>query len=125
MNYSRRDLLALASGIGAASLMRGMRTLHVRQDRQAASALYLAERLSSHPLVARVLYPGLPQHPGHDIAARQMENGFGFMLSIQVSGGEAAAIAVYGGSLGGLIEQFFGPGDWTPRISPSWRGEKP
>ncbi|SFI97629.1 Cys/Met metabolism PLP-dependent enzyme, partial [Bosea sp. OK403] len=41
---------------------------------------------------ARVLYPGLPQHPGHDIAARQMEGGFGFMLSVQVTGGEAAAI---------------------------------
>ena len=74
-------------------LMRGMRTLHLRQERQAASALELAQRLSAHPMVARVLYPGLPQHPGHDIAARQMENGFGYMLSVQVTGGEAAAIA--------------------------------
>lgn len=74
-------------------LMRGMRTLHVRQERQAASALELARRLSTHPLVARVLYPGLPQHPGHDIAARQMEGGFGYMLSIQVTGGEATAVA--------------------------------
>ena len=73
-------------------LMRGMRTLHVRQERQSASAMELAERLSSHPFVARVLYPGLAQHPGHDIAARQMENGFGYMLSIQVTGGEAAAV---------------------------------
>jgi cystathionine gamma-synthase len=73
-------------------LMRGMRTLHVRQERQSASAMALATRLSAHPLVSRVLYPGLPQHPGHDIAARQMEGGFGFMLSVQVSGGEAAAV---------------------------------
>ena len=73
-------------------LMRGMRTLHLRQERQSASAMELARRLSTHPLVARVLYPGLPQHPGHDIAARQMEGGFGYMLSIQVSGGEAAAV---------------------------------
>ena len=73
-------------------LMRGMRTLHIRQERQSASAMTLAERLSAHPMVARVLYPGLPQHPGHDIAARQMQNGFGFMLSIQVTGGETAAI---------------------------------
>ncbi|MCZ8044440.1 MAG: aminotransferase class I/II-fold pyridoxal phosphate-dependent enzyme [Beijerinckiaceae bacterium] len=73
-------------------LMRGMRTLHVRQERQSASALALAQRLSAHPLVARVLYPGLPQHPGHDIAARQMEGGFGYMLSVQVVGGEAAAV---------------------------------
>jgi cystathionine gamma-synthase len=73
-------------------LMRGMRTLHLRQERQSASALALATRLSAHPLVSRVLYPGLPQHPGHDIAARQMEGGFGFMLSVQVSGGEPAAV---------------------------------
>jgi len=73
-------------------LMRGMRTLHVRTAAQAKSALELAQRFSAHPKVARVLYPGLPQHPGHDIAARQMEGGFGYMLSIQVTGGEQAAI---------------------------------
>ncbi len=73
-------------------LMRGMRTLHLRQERQSVSALALAERLSAHPLVARVLYPGLPQHPGHDVARRQMHGGFGYMLSIQVVGGEAAAV---------------------------------
>lgn len=73
-------------------LMRGLRTLHLRAAAQARSAMALATRLASHPKVARVLYPGLPQHPGHDIAARQMEGGFGYMLSIQVTGGEAAAI---------------------------------
>jgi cystathionine gamma-synthase len=73
-------------------LMRGLRTLHVRQERQSASAMELATRLSSHPMIARVLYPGLSQHPGHDVAARQMEGGFGYMLSIQVTGGEAAAV---------------------------------
>lgn len=74
-------------------LMRGMRTLHLRAERQARTALALAHRLAAHPHVARVLYPGLPQHPGHDVAARQMEGGFGFMMSAQVKGGEAAAIA--------------------------------
>jgi cystathionine gamma-synthase len=69
-----------------------MRTLHVRTAAQARSALELAQRFSSHPKIARVLYPGLPQHPGHDIAVRQMEGGFGYMLSVQVTGGEAAAI---------------------------------
>lgn len=73
-------------------LMRGMRTLHVRQERQSASAMELALRLSTHPLVGRVLYPGLPQHPGHALAARQMQGGFGAMLSIRVLGGEAAAV---------------------------------
>jgi cystathionine gamma-synthase len=74
-------------------LTRGLRTLHLRAAAQARSAMSLAERLSVHPNVARVLYPGLPQHPGHDIAARQMADGFGYMLSIQVTGGESAAIA--------------------------------
>lgn len=74
-------------------LMRGMRTLFVRQERQAASAMALAQRLSAHPEVAQVLYPGLPQHPGHDVAARQMENGFGYMLSVRLRGGEPAAVA--------------------------------
>ena len=73
-------------------LQRGLKTLYVRAPAQARAAHALAERLSRHPDVARVLYPGLPQHPGHAVAARQMENGFGFMLSVQVRGGEAAAI---------------------------------
>ncbi len=74
-------------------LTRGMRTFHLRAAAQAASAMVLAERLQAHPHVASVLYPGLPDHPGHDLARRQMENGFGYMLSIRVAGGEAAAIA--------------------------------
>ncbi|WP_029029465.1 trans-sulfuration enzyme family protein [Salinarimonas rosea] len=91
-------------------LMRGMRTFHLRAAAQAASAMALAERLSAHPNVAAVLYPGLPGHPGHDVARRQMENGFGYMLSIRVAGGERAAIATAAGvalwtratSLGGV-----------------------
>jgi cystathionine gamma-synthase len=74
-------------------LMRGMRTLHLRAGAQARSAFDLAQRLAAHPHVSRVLYPGLPQHPGHEVAARQMQDGFGFMLSVQVAGGEPAAIA--------------------------------
>jgi cystathionine gamma-synthase len=74
-------------------LMRGLRTLPLRVSAQSAGALHLAERLSGHPLVGTVLYPGLADHPGHAVAARQMHGGFGFMLSIRVAGGEAAAIA--------------------------------
>ena len=73
-------------------LTRGLRTYPLRAAAQAAGAAELARRLAAHPRVARVLYPGLPGHPGHDVAARQMEAGFGYMLSIQVGGGEAAAI---------------------------------
>ncbi|WP_407519760.1 trans-sulfuration enzyme family protein [Methylobacterium oryzisoli] len=75
-------------------LLRGMRTLHLRIAAQMAGAATLAGRLSEHPEVAAVLYPGLPGHPGHAVAARQMEGGFGTMLSIRVKSGEAAAIAV-------------------------------
>jgi cystathionine gamma-synthase len=73
-------------------LQRGLRTLDVRVRAQAASAAILAERLSTHPSVASVLYPGLPSHPGHAVAVRQM-GGFGGMLSIRPKGGETSAIA--------------------------------
>jgi cystathionine gamma-synthase len=74
-------------------LTRGLRTLPLRATTQAASALHLAENLAAHPAIAEVLYPGLPTSPGHAIAARQMRDGFGYMLSIRVKGGEPAAIA--------------------------------
>jgi cystathionine gamma-synthase len=89
---NRASYGAVLGGLDAYLLNRGLKTFFVRAAAQARSAAELAERLSAHPGVARVLYPGLPQHPGHDVARRQMENGFGFMLSVQVIGGEAAAI---------------------------------
>jgi cystathionine gamma-synthase len=58
-----------------------------------ATAQELALRLSNHAAIAEVLYPGLPDHPGHGIAARQMQGGFGGMLSIRLRAGEPAAIA--------------------------------
>lgn len=74
-------------------LLRGMRTLFPRVRLACANAQQIAEKLSAHPHVAAVLYPGLADFPGHEIAARQMQGGFGGMLSIRVKGGEAAAIA--------------------------------
>jgi len=74
-------------------LIRGMRTLDVRVRAAAANAMDLAGRFSNHAAVAAVLYPGLPHHPGHDVARRQMRGGFGGMLSIRVRGGADAAIA--------------------------------
>lgn len=74
-------------------LQRGLRTLFPRVRWQCASAQSLAERLHDHPQVAEVLYPGLPSFPGHDLAKRQMQGGFGGMLSIRVKGGGPAAIA--------------------------------
>ncbi len=75
-------------------LLRGLRTLHVRVARQAATAQLVAEALVAHPAVASVAYPGLASHAGHAIAARQMCGGFGGMLSIRIHGGETAARAV-------------------------------
>jgi cystathionine gamma-synthase len=74
-------------------LIRGMRTLDLRVRAACSSALELAQRLSNHAAIASVLYPGLPSHPGHDLARRQMKGGFGGMLSIRARGGETAAIA--------------------------------
>jgi cystathionine gamma-synthase len=75
-------------------LLRGMRTLHLRVRAACASAQQVAEHFHGHPLVAEVLYPGLPGCHGHEVARRQMQGGFGGMLSIRARGGEAAAIAV-------------------------------
>ena len=77
----------------AAQLLRGMRTLHLRVLESSRSAQAIAERLIGNSMVSEVLYPGLADHPGHAVAARQMAGGFGGMLSIRVKGGESAAIA--------------------------------
>jgi cystathionine gamma-synthase len=71
--------------------LRGVRTLPWRVRAHSANALGLATYLTSHQRVERVHYPGLPDHPGHEIAARQM-SAFGGMLSLQVCGGRDAAM---------------------------------
>ena len=72
-------------------LLRGLRTLDVRVRAQTESAALLAHRFANHASVSAVLYPGLPTHPGHAVAVKQM-SGFGGMLSIRVKAGERAAI---------------------------------
>jgi cystathionine gamma-synthase len=73
-------------------LLRGMRTMPLRYERASANALALARRFSGDPRLEGVLYPGLPDHPGHETAASQMTGGFGGMLSLlAVGGGEEAA----------------------------------
>jgi cystathionine gamma-lyase len=95
---------------------RGLKTLEVRFREQCKTAAWLAERLAADRRVARVMYPGLPQHPGHAIGKRQMEGGFGAMLSFEVAGDFAAAkktvesthlfrLAVSLGAVESLIEQ--------------------
>lgn len=77
----------------ASQLLRGLRTLHVRVRHQSAAAMTIACRFAGHARIERLLYPGLPSHPGHAVAARQMHGGFGGMFSMRLSGGESAAIA--------------------------------
>ncbi len=86
----------LQFGVGAVSgpmdawlTIRGIKTLAVRMDRHSSNAQTIAEKLVAHPKLERVYYPGLPDHPGHELAARQMKN-FGGMISVQLADGPTA-----------------------------------
>lgn len=122
----RHDEGACIGPFEAYLLTRGLRTLFARVERASRTARYLAEHLDARGVTVR--YPGLPTHPQHAIAARQMQRGFGAMLSIQVGGGAARALEVVkrlrvwipATSLGGvesLVEHRYtveGPGTPTP-----------
>ena len=95
---------------------RGLKTLELRVREQCRTAQLLAEFLSDHPQIRKVLHPGLPNHPGHEIAKRQMEGGFGAMMSFEVDGDFQATkrvaeatklfqLAVSLGAVESLIEQ--------------------
>ncbi len=71
-------------------LMRGMRTLFLRVRASCSGAQRVAEAVAGHPQVAQVLYPGLPTHPGHELAKTQMDGGFGALMSIRVRDAEKA-----------------------------------
>ncbi len=75
-------------------LLRGLRTLFLRVRASAANAQLIAERLAGHTSVAEVMYPGLESHPGHELARKQMNGGFGPMVSFRPTGGAAAARSV-------------------------------
>ncbi len=100
--------------------LRGIKTLGVRMDRHCDNAERIAAYLTHHPKVASVLYPGLPEHPGHEVAAKQMRR-YGGMVSFRAAGGESAAIDVcnraklftLGESLGGVESLIEHPGRMT------------
>jgi cystathionine gamma-synthase len=75
-------------------LTRAMRTLPLRVERMSQNAQALAAHLCAHPKVADVFYPGLPHHPGHDVAQRQMKGGYGSLLSVLVRGDREDALRV-------------------------------
>jgi len=111
---------AVAGPFDAWLTLRGIRTLAVRMDRHTENAARVADMLAAHPAVRTVLYPGLPGHPGHEVAAKQMR-GFGGMVSFRLRDGEAAAVAVcgrtqlftLGESLGGVESLIEHPGRMT------------
>lgn len=82
---------AVASPFDAFLGLRGLRSMHARVRQQSETAVAVAERLQSHPGVARVLYPGLPDHPGHDVATRQMRGG-GTVVVVELAGGFDAGV---------------------------------
>lgn len=96
IRHVRAEGGAIAGSFEAWLLQRGMRTLFLRVQRACQSAQAIADHFDGHPRIAAVLYPGLPRHPGHSIAARQMHGGFGGMLSLRIKGGADAALKVAG-----------------------------
>ncbi|MEU3447157.1 cystathionine gamma-synthase [Streptomyces thermolilacinus] len=118
--YHQNAMGAVAGPFDSWIVLRGIKTLAVRMDRHCSNAERVAQMLTEHPKVTQVLYPGLPEHPGHEVAAKQMR-GFGGMVSFRVAGGEEAAVAVcdraklftLGESLGGVESLIEHPGRMT------------
>ncbi|KJY34851.1 MULTISPECIES: cystathionine gamma-synthase [unclassified Streptomyces] len=118
--YHQNAMGAVSGPFDAWLVLRGIKTLGVRMDRHSSNAEKVAELLAGHPKVSQVLYPGLPEHPGHEIAAKQMK-AFGGMVSFRVNGGEEAAVEVcnraelftLGESLGGVESLIEHPGRMT------------
>ncbi|MEU8400520.1 cystathionine gamma-synthase [Nonomuraea sp. NPDC048892] len=120
LTYHQNAMGAVAGPFDAWLTLRGLKTLGVRMDRHCDNAERVVDLLLAHPRVTDVLYPGLPEHPGHEIAAKQMRR-FGGMVSFRVAGGEAEAVAVcdraklftLGESLGGVESLVEHPGRMT------------
>lgn len=83
--YYQNALGGIPSPFDCYMVVRGMKTLHLRMERHGQNALKVADFLEKHPRVEKVIYPGLPSHPQHDLAKRQ-QRGFGGMLAVVLSG---------------------------------------
>ncbi|MEU5080313.1 MULTISPECIES: cystathionine gamma-synthase [Streptomyces] len=118
--YHQNAMGAVAGPFDSWLVLRGTKTLAVRMDRHGENATKVADMLTRHPRVTQVYYPGLPDHPGHEVAAKQMRS-FGGMVSFRVAGGEEAALEVcartevftLGESLGGVESLIEHPGRMT------------
>ncbi len=108
---------AILSPMDSYLALRGLRTLHVRMERHCYNARKIAEFLDSHPKVLKVNYPGLPHHPGHDIAKRQMKD-FGGMISFEIDGDpvkfvQSTKVFTLAVSLGGVESLITSPSTTT------------
>ncbi len=120
IGFHHNAIGAVAGPFDAWLVLRGLRTLAVRMDRHSDNAERIAEYLAGHPRVAQVLYPGRPDHPGHQVAAKQMKR-FGGMVSFRLRGGieealgacKRAEIFTLGESLGGVESLIEHPGRMT------------
>jgi len=118
--YHQNAMGAVAGPFDAWLVLRGLKTLAVRMERHCDNAERVVEMLRAHPRVTQVLYPGLPGHPGHEVAAKQMRR-FGGMVSFRVAGGEEEAVEIcgrtrlftLGESLGGVESLIEHPGRMT------------
>ncbi|GAB3368892.1 cystathionine gamma-synthase [Amycolatopsis echigonensis] len=118
--YLRNAAGAVPGPFDAWLTLRGLKTLALRMERHSDNADLVARTLAKHPKVTKVYYPGLPEHPGHEVAAKQMRR-FGGMVSFRVAGGEKAALEVasrtklfvLAESLGGIESLIEHPGKMT------------
>ncbi|GAA0636484.1 cystathionine gamma-synthase [Sporichthya brevicatena] len=118
--YHQNAIGGVAGPFDSWLVLRGIKTLAVRMEKHCSNAAAVVDLLTSHRNVTHVFYPGLPDHPGHDVAAKQMR-GFGGMVSFRVVGGESDALAVceraklftLGESLGGVESLIEHPGRMT------------
>ncbi|HEX3258118.1 MAG TPA: cystathionine gamma-synthase, partial [Pseudonocardia sp.] len=118
--FTQNAVGSVPSPFDAWLTLRGVKTLAVRMERHSDNAERVVGFLAGHPAVARVLYPGLPEHPGHEVAAKQMRR-FGGMVSIRLRGGRSAALRVCAAtevftlaeSLGGVESLIEHPGQMT------------
>jgi len=95
LKYLQNAVGAVPGPFDCFLVLRGLKTLAVRMERHCGNAAAVVEMLERHPAVATVRYPGLPTHPGHETAARQMRD-FGGMVAFSVTGGEEAALKLVG-----------------------------
>lgn len=82
--FTRQAIGTTLDAYSASLLERGLKTFDLRAQRMAENAMAMAQTLEGHPQISRLFYPGLPSHPGHEMACRQMQNGFGGMLAFDV-----------------------------------------